>query len=391
VRYCCAAVACLVVLLAGCGGGGGPRSVVRRYEKAIVSRDGKSLCATFAPKLRQVLAEQADTGGRRFDCAAFFHALIGFPHENVERQFIAGKLLSVGGASRVERRGVAYVRVPARVRIEYAYTGYSTRTGQRDSATVEDVVWLAKGPDGHWGVVKPSLALNAASIPDVLYDRFNVVRVNAAPPDPDYSMTRAERTRSEAADYRASFRRDVGHAPLACSGESASVADPAADAVTYPTGSALHPAPAPAANDIVRVVVQVDGGRMCVAVTFRRKPAGKLWIGLDPSSRHVFLPEYSVELDPSGRVRGGSPAASYRYFRGGNRLDRAAVPEISLYGHVVAFAADAGESRRFPPDLTWKISAGGPSGSDMVPDARPSESAVVRQRDGRIVKRRRAS
>ena len=55
-----AAVASLaVVLLVGCGAdAGSPTSVARSYEKAIIARDGKSLCATFAPKLREILGEQ---------------------------------------------------------------------------------------------------------------------------------------------------------------------------------------------------------------------------------------------------------------------------------------------------------------------------------------------
>src|SRR5437773_2670426 len=51
--------ALVLLLFAGCGEGGSPTSVVGRYETAIFSRDGDKLCATFAPKLREVLAEQA--------------------------------------------------------------------------------------------------------------------------------------------------------------------------------------------------------------------------------------------------------------------------------------------------------------------------------------------
>jgi ubiquinone biosynthesis protein UbiJ len=35
-----------------------PTSAAQAYEQAIVLKDGGRLCATFAPKLREVLAEQ---------------------------------------------------------------------------------------------------------------------------------------------------------------------------------------------------------------------------------------------------------------------------------------------------------------------------------------------
>jgi hypothetical protein len=386
---CCGVV---VLLAAGCGGGGAPTSVARRYENAILARDGKTLCATFAPKLREVIGEQItseeDIAGRRFDCGRFFHLLIGFPHENTERRFVSGELLSVGAPSRVERQGVVYAKVPAKLRFEFTYTGYSTRDGEKGSVAVDDIVWLSR-KGGKWGVVKPSLALDAASSPDILYQRYSVAHTNAAPPDPDYSMNRAERTASERADYRASFRRRLGHGPLRCEGRSVSVADPLHDAVTYPTGSGLEPAPARRANDVARVAVQVTGRRMCVTVTFRKKPAGHVSVGFLPHSHEVFFPEYVVELVPSVGVRGGSLTTGYRYFRGGQRLIRNAVEEISLYGRTVAFVADAGvvhpPSGRVPPDLMWSVFSGARTGSDQVPNSAPGKSLVIRQSDGRTV------
>jgi hypothetical protein len=117
VRLAVVVVACGLFLLfaAGCGGGGNtPTSVARKYEKAIVSRDGDTLCATFAPKLREVLdeqinSEQATPGSTRprYDCGSFYHVLIGYPHENIKRQFVSGKLLSVGKPHEVTRAGVA--------------------------------------------------------------------------------------------------------------------------------------------------------------------------------------------------------------------------------------------------------------------------------------------
>jgi hypothetical protein len=397
VRLRVAVVACGVVVLmaAGCGGGGAPRSVARRYENAILARDGKTLCGTFAPKLREVIGEQLtserDTAGRHFDCGRFFHLLIGFPHENTDRQFVSGKLLSLGAESRVRRQGVVYAKVPAKLRFEFTYTGYSVnggKQGEKGSVAVDDIVWLSK-KGGTWGVVKPSLALDAASSPDILYQRYSVAHINAAPPDPDYSMNRAERMASERADYRASFHRQYGHAPLRCGGKSVSVADPLHDAVTYPTGSGLEPAPARQANDVARVAVQVTDRRMCVTVTFRKKPAGHVTVGFLPRSHEVFFPEYVVELAPSLGVRGGSLTTGYRYFRGGQRLVRNAVEEISLYGSTVAFVADAGlvhpPSGRVPPDLTWSLLSGARSGSDQVPNSTPGKSLVIRQSDGRTV------
>ncbi len=85
----------LVVLFAGCGGTQGPAtSVTRGNEEAILSRDGDALCATFTPKLREVIGEQlardqsADAASTRFDCGSLYHLLIGYPHENVEKQFV---------------------------------------------------------------------------------------------------------------------------------------------------------------------------------------------------------------------------------------------------------------------------------------------------------------
>jgi hypothetical protein len=82
-----AVIACVFVLLLvpGCGEGGTPSSLVRTYELAILSRDGDSLCGTFAPKLREVVEEQIGseeppagaTGGSRSHCGAFYHLLIG--------------------------------------------------------------------------------------------------------------------------------------------------------------------------------------------------------------------------------------------------------------------------------------------------------------------------
>jgi hypothetical protein len=388
-------IGCVFVLLlsGGCGGveSSTPRSAAQAYEQAIVSKDGDRLCATFAPKLREVLAEQlrdepvtaGATGRPRFDCGAFYHVVLnGYPHENTDRRFVAAKLLDVGSPRRLKRRGVVYMKVPARLRIQFVYTGYSIHggtRGEKGAAIVEDVVWLAKGTSGKWGVVKPSLALLAAGTPDVLYEPWRVARANAAPPDPDYSMNRAERTAWEASDYRASFRQKIGHAPLRCGGQSTLVADPLHDAVTYPTGSALHPVGAPHANDIARVTVDVAGRRMCVTLTFRKKPSGRLRIGFTARSRRAVFGYYVVEIDPVRRVRGGNLTAGYRYFRGGDQLRRSAVGTITLYAHSVAFVANA---RTAPTDLMWAVIAATPGGTDHVPNATPGSYVLIRQRDG---------
>jgi hypothetical protein len=388
-------------VFAGCSGSSSaPTSVVRSYEQAIISRNGESLCATFSSKLRQVLAEQitneqTSSGGNgvpHYDCGSYYHLVIGYPHENVDRQFTSGRLLKVGNPSRVVREGVAYVKVPATLRFEFTSTAYTMRSGEKGAATLEDTVWLTKQRDGKWGVVKPSLGLVAASNPDVLFTAYRVDQVNAAPPDPDYSMTRAERTAWESADYRASFRRTLRHAPLRCGGTSTSVEDPLHDAVLYPrtNTSAPQATAAPGANDIERVTVQATGDRMCVAVLFRKRPEGHMTVGFTPHGRKAFFPTYDVEIDPSLGARGGSLTGSYRYFRGGEKLYRDAVDAISLYGRTVAFAADAGVpngiSRSVPADLTWTVGSGGPTGGDEVPNRTPGEWLVIRQSDGRVVK-----
>jgi hypothetical protein len=93
-------------------------------------------------------------------------------------------------------------------------------------------------------------------------------------------------------------------------------------------------------------------------------------------------------MPPFG-VRGGSLTTAYRYFRGGQRLTRNAVEEISLYGRAVAFVADVGvvhpPSGRVPPDLTWNLTVGARSGSDQVPNSAPGKSLVICQSDGRTV------
>jgi len=388
----------LALLLAGCGGraGAGAGSVTERYERAIVSRDGDALCATFAPKLREVLEEQiaeGRDGGPRYHCGSFYHLLIGYPHENTDRQFLSGELLRLGTPRRVTRDGVVYAKVPASLRFRFSTTGYSMGKRGQGAATFGDTVWLTQGKDGSWGVVKPSLALDAASSPDVLFEQALVSRVNAPPPDPDYSMTRKERTASEAADYRASFRRSVGHAPLRCGGGAVSAADPLGDVVTYPTGSTLHPAPTAGGNDIERAAVRVSGARMCVAVTFHETPAGPLRVGLVPDARHVFFPEYIVQLDHAGRVRAGGLTVRYRYFRGGERLTRDAVDEVSLHGRMLEFAADAGiahgVSGTVPADLAWVLRSEAATGSDQVPNEAPGAYLRIRQSDGRTVGPRR--
>ena len=391
-----AAACVLLVLLAGCGGGvgGSPTSVARSYEKAIMSKDGDTLCATFAPKMREVVGEQitlentaAGSRGLHYDCGAYYHLLIGYPHENTDKQFVAGKLLGVGSSRQVRREGVLYMKVPAKVRLDYVYTGYtSNRNGEKGTTTLIDTVWLAKGKNGKWGVVKPSLALVAAAgSPDVLDESYRVARVTAPPPDPDYSMNRAERTAWEAADYKASFRRSVGHSAFRCPGKSVSVTDPRGDAVTYPSGSALSPVPAPNGNDIKQVTVQVAGHTVCVAVTFRRKPTGHLSIGFTPR-----FPTYIVELVPSLGARGGVLTAGYRYFRGGEQLRQKAVKEISLYGNTVAFVADTNIVRSTSPlprstDFYWQVRSSARTGMDQVPNQSQGDYLVIRQSDGHVV------
>jgi len=379
-------------------GAGSPASVARTYEDAIAAKDGDRLCATFVPKLRQVLEEQAleraagSSGGQHFNCGAYFHAFFVYPHENVDRSFVAGKVLAVGHAQRTTRHGVVYSKVPARLRIQFIYTGYSIRggkSGERGAATVHDTVWLSRAKDGTWGVVKPSLALLAAGNPDTLYDRYSVARANAAPPDPDYSMNRAERTAWEAADYRASFRRNIKHAPLRCTGKSVSVSDPVADGFNYPTGSSLEPAAAPGANDITRVKVQAAGGHLCVTVTFRRKPQGALHLGFTPRSRRAVFGEFVVERVAGRGVRAGGLTVSYKYFRGGERLIRARVGEISLYGRTIAFVADATKENSpinsVPSDLEWRVDLGSRAGSDRAPNAPAGHDTEIRQSDGHTV------
>lgn len=392
----------LVVLSAGCGGTqGSATSVTRSYEEAILSRDGDALCATFTLKLREVIGEQlareqsVDAAGTRFDCGSFYHVRIGYPHENVEKQFVTGTLLSVGSSRQVRREGVLYVKVPAKLRFDYVYTGYSTshRRGAKGTTTFEDAVWLAKSKDGRWGVVKPSLALVAASAPTVLDEAYTVAHVNAPPPDPDYSMNRAERTAWEAADYKASFRRRVRHSPLTCHGERVSVEDPLRDSVTYPTGSALHPVAALDGNDVERVTIQAAGHSICVAVTFRKKPTGHLSIGFTPRLPRTFFPEFIVELDPTLGARGGGLTVGYRYFRGGQQLSQKAVKEISMYRSTVAFVAAAGVARPPSPpisprrltDFYWRLRTSAPTGSDQVPNQPRGGYLMIRQSDGHAV------
>ena len=389
-----AVVGCLVVVLlsAGCGGvEGTPRSVAQAYERAIVSKDGDRLCATLAPKFREVLAEQltdeeaaaGSSDRRRFDCGSFYNVVLkGYPPENIDREFVAAKLLDLGDQSRVRRQGGVYVKVAAKLRIQFVYTGYSINgdtRGKKGAATVEDAVWLTRGTGGGWGVVKPSLALLAANSPDVLYEPWRVERANAAPPDPDYSMNRAERTAWEAADYRASFRKTIAHTPLRCSGQATSVADPLRDSVTYPTGSALHPATAPQANDIAGATVEVAGRQMCVTVMFRKKLSGQLQVSFTPQSPDTAFGSYVVDFDPVRGVRGGGLTVGYRYFRGGDQLRTSAVGTISRYGRRVAFVAKA---RRAPLNLSWSVGARTPSGTDRLPNQAPGSYRLIRQRDG---------
>ncbi|MFL5966537.1 MAG: hypothetical protein ACJ747_08300 [Gaiellaceae bacterium] len=396
-RTLLAALSCVVIASSGCGGtvsaGDTPESVARAYERAIVAKDGNGLCETFTPKLREVLVEQireqaaGDTqDGSGISCGAIYRVVLnGYPHENIDREFTAAKLLDVGAARRVRRSGTVYVKVPATVSVRFVYTGYSIRggpSGKKGAAAVRDTVWLAKGAGGRWGVVKPSLVLYAANTPDVLSERWQVAKANAAPPDADYSMNRAERTASEAADYRRSFRRDVAHAPLHCAGQTTMVGDPARDAITYPTGSALHRVRARDANDVVRATVTAARKQLCVTLIFRTKPAGHLRLGFVPRSRRAAFGEYVVELDPRSGVRAGGLTSGYRYFRGGERLRTPAVGTIALYGNTISFIA---RMRAVPNDVAWSATASAASGTDRVPNAASGVYRLVGQRNGRIV------
>jgi hypothetical protein len=368
---------------------------VRSYEQAIVSRDGNTLCATFSPKLREVLeeqitSEQAAAGGSgspRYDCGSYYHLLIGYPHENVDRQFVSGKFLGIGNPSRVVRAGVAYVKVPAKLRFEFTSTGYTMRSGVKGAATVEDTVWLSKGKDGTWGVVKPSLALVAASNPDVLFDKYSAAPVNTVPPDPDYSMNRAERTAWEAADYKASFRK-LGDTPPRCDGKTVSVQDSLHDAVLYPRGT-RDPVAAPEGNDIERVAVQASRVRICVAVTFRMQPEGDLRIGFGAGSSRSYAPGYVIEVKKALGGRGGVLTSGYRYFTGGEKLLPGTIVEISLSGRTVAFALDLrgaySFSRVVPADLGWAVSSSASTGSDRLPNQPPGQVRLIRQSDQRVV------
>jgi hypothetical protein len=210
-----------------------------------------------------------------------------------------------------------------------------------------------------------------------------------APTDPDSAMSRSERRASEAADYRASFRRQIARTPVDCRGENTSIADSLQDTVGDPTQSASYSATATTANDIELVTVQIQRRWICVTLTFRAEPAAPLRVTFTPRSRRALFPQYVVEIDPKRGVRGGALTGSYRYFRQGCKLNAHAVPEISLYGHAVAFVADTRSARlplqRVPADLTWTVSSTAATGSDQVPNQAVGHDVVIRQSNGRPV------
>jgi hypothetical protein len=113
-------------------------------------------------------------------------------------------------------------------------------------------------------------------------------------------------------------------------------------------------------------------------------------VGFTPRSRRAVFPEYRIEIDPSRGVRGGGLTTGYRYFRGGQQLNRKAVEKISLHGSTVAFLADADVAHqllgRVPADLMWAVRSTARTGSDQVPNGGPTEYVVIRQSDGRAVK-----
>jgi hypothetical protein len=178
----------LAFVAAGCGGSPpAPSSVVRGYESAIFARDGGKVCASFTPALREVLEQRIESvEGQSFDCGQYYGNAIGYPNENMERQFVGGRLVSIGAVHRVHAGGVEYLGVAATTRIDFKYTSYALQNGESGRVTLHEIVWLAES-HGRWGVVKPSPTLFAATNADAVVSPKAVAHMNAAPPDPEYT------------------------------------------------------------------------------------------------------------------------------------------------------------------------------------------------------------
>src|SRR5581483_1614531 len=224
------ATACVVLAASGAiaaiassqsaGGSDSASQAARAYVQAVLAysgkplgADGKTICGSFAPHLRQVFDERAAQQGvpaREATCAYLLHLVIGYPHENEQSRFVGGHLLHMGGERAVVRQGVRYIGISLEARVEGEWSGYAAghRNGTRFSRSVHDVVWLAPLPGGRFGVAKPSLVLDVAFDSDILVDP----RVKAAlgspldpPPDPNY-LTTAEQQAADVRAYRASLR-----------------------------------------------------------------------------------------------------------------------------------------------------------------------------------------
>jgi hypothetical protein len=127
----------------------------------------------------------------------------------------------------------------------------------------------------------------------------------------------------------------------------------------------------------VRATVVTSRLHVCVAVTFRKNPAGHLQVRFTPRAPRAFFPEYVIEIDPSRGVRAGGLRGGYRYFRGGEQLDQSWVDEVSVYGRTVAFEVNPGvaldPSRVFPAGLTWDISTTAATGGDQLSSRPPGK------------------
>ncbi len=357
-----------MLVVASCGATAiPPKDVAQIYESAILARDGDRLCESFTPKLRRILSERiGSTTGRRFDCGSYYGSAIGYPHENMDRQFLDGEVVAVGAGRHVRVAGVEYVGVPFTTRIRFEYTGYTMQSGERGTTTLQEIVWLEKA-GGRWGVVKPSATLAAATNADTVFRTNDLLQMNAPPPDLDYTMDKAERTSWEAADYRRSFRSDVRRATLHCGGKPTDVDDPVSDVHEYPSGSVMNPTGLKPRVDIRRVRLRVTKTRICVSVTFA-SAVSDMTVGFTPRLPGVFLPEFDVQL-VKGRVRAGTLTSNYLYFRGGDKLRRGSVNAIAVHGNTVEFVVHP-HPRGFASGITsvptWRVMARSPAGYDTI-------------------------
>jgi hypothetical protein len=376
---------CFVVtaaaLCVGCGSSSGsPRQVATDYVAAINKHDGDRICDLFVTRLQKKYRYKGHS------CGYLVGGFIGYGEESDTPTFVRGQALSVGRPYEQTSFGRTYTGVP--IRLAYTFDDPSEDAPQH--VRFRDILWLERG-DGSWRIAKESLALYRAwaayQIPD------DVLR----PPDPLAAQHAREAAARKRAEERSEYRRSFvtpSRRPLACARNASAFVDPAADVLTYGTGS--QPARAPNQSsytglDVRRVRVEVRASRVCAAFRFagRVKPPLRLALSLgDTANLFKCCATYELVWLAPGQIRYGSPASAETSDRQ-LRLIPIEGARIFLGARTITVVTPLPVELAFPREsIGWRATSGtgaGPAFGDRIPGRRGDFDLFVRQRDGRVL------